>query len=53
MGCVGENGTNGCYLAGFSEDVAFDHHFVATHPPPTLSPYRSATSIGHDSRKTI
>ena len=33
MICGGENGTNGCYLADFSEDVAFVCHFVATHPP--------------------
>ena len=31
--CGGENGTDGCHLAGFSEDVAFACHFVATHPP--------------------
>ena len=30
--CEGENGTNGCHLAIFSEDVAFVHYFVATHP---------------------
>ena len=34
----GENGTNGCHLAGFSEDVAFAHHFVATRlSPPSHS----------------
>ena len=43
--------TNGCYLAGFGEDVAFAHHFVATHPPPTLPPCRSATDIGYTSKK--
>ena len=33
----GENGTDGCHLAGVSEDVAFALHFVATRPPaPTL-----------------
>ena len=37
-----ENGTNGCHLAGFSEDVAFACHFVATR---MLPPYRSATDI--------
>ena len=31
--CGGENGTNGCLLAGFSEDVAFAHHFVAAPLP--------------------
>ena len=36
--CGGENGTNGCHLAGFSEDVSFARHFVATRPPP---PYHS------------
>ena len=38
MICEGENGPNGCHLAGFSEDGAFAHHFVATHPLPTLPP---------------
>ena len=49
MLCViygGENDTNGCYLAGFGEDVAFAHHFVATLPP-----CRSATGIGYTSKK--
>ena len=32
-------------LAVFSEDVAFAHHFVATRPPPTLPPCRSASGI--------
>ena len=32
MICGGENGTVGCHVAGFSEDVAFARHFVATHP---------------------
>ena len=31
--CGGENGTNWCHFAGFSEDVAFARHFVATRPP--------------------
>ena len=39
--CRGENDTNGCHLAVFSLDVAFARHFMATHPPPTLPPYRS------------
>ena len=30
----GENGTNGCHLAGFSEDIAFARHFMVTLPPP-------------------
>ena len=34
----GENDTSGCHLAGFSEDVAFARHFVATRPLPTLPP---------------
>ena len=36
--CGGENGTNGCHLAGFSKDVAFVCHFMATHPPPSFHP---------------
>ena len=31
--------------------VNFAHHFVATHLPPTLPPYRSATGIGYTSKK--
>ena len=31
MICRSENDTNGCTLAGFSEDVALACHFVATH----------------------
>ena len=38
MICGGENSTNGCYLAVFNEDIAFVHHFVATHPPPLSHP---------------
>ena len=34
MTCGGENGTNGSHFPVFSEDIAFAHHFVATHPPP-------------------
>ena len=35
MTCGGENGTNGCYLAVFSENIVFAHHFVApNHPLP-------------------
>ena len=33
MTCGGENGTNECYLAVFSEHIAFAHHFVAPCPP--------------------
>ena len=36
MICGGENDTNGCHLAGFSEDVAFACHFVASHPAGVL-----------------
>ena len=32
MICGGENDTNTCQLAGFSEDVAFACHSVASHP---------------------
>ena len=32
--CGGENGPNGCHLAGSSEDEAFACHFVATRTPP-------------------
>ena len=39
--------TNGCHLAGFSEDVMFARYFVATCPPP---PYRSA-GIGYAIKK--
>ena len=31
--------------------VAFACHFVATHPPPTLPPCRSATDIGYTSKQ--
>ena len=48
MICCDENGINGCHLTGFSEDLAFAHHFVATCWPP---PYRSATGIGYASKK--
>ena len=34
----GENGTNGCYLAVFIEDVAFARYFMATHQPPPFHP---------------
>ena len=51
--CIGENGTNECHLAGFSEEIAFASHFVATHPPATLPRDRSATGIGYASKNTI
>ena len=38
MICGGENGPNGCHLAGFSEDIAFARHFVATYAPPPSHP---------------
>ena len=50
MICGGENGTNWSHLAGFSEDVAFARHFVATRPPPP-PPCRSATGIGYASKR--
>ena len=40
MICEGENHSNGCHLAGFSEDIAFARHFVATSPPPPFHPIR-------------
>ena len=46
-----KNGTSRCYLAGFSENIAFSCHFVAIHPPSTLPPYRSTTGIGYTSKK--
>ena len=45
------NGTNGCHLAGFSEDVTFACHFVAPHLPPTLPPYKSASGVGYTTKK--
>ena len=29
----------------FSLDVAFAHHFVATHLPPSLPPYKSSGAL--------
>ena len=49
----GENGTNGGHFPVFSEDIAFAHHFVATHLPPTLPPYRSASDIGYASKNYL
>ena len=34
----GDNGTNGCDLAGFSEVVTFASHFMSTRPPPLSHP---------------
>ena len=41
----GENDTNACPLAGFSEDVAFVCHFTAIRLPLTLPPCRNATEL--------
>ena len=38
MTCGGESGTSGSHFPVFSEDVACARCFVATRPPPTLSP---------------
>ena len=43
----GEDGTNGCYLAAFSEDLAFFLHFITTCLPPALLRRRSASGIGY------
>ena len=53
MTCGGENGTNESYLAVFSEDVAFAHHFVAPHLSPVLPPYGNASGIGYVSKKYL
>ena len=39
------------HLTGFSEDIAFSCHFVASLLPPTLPSCRSASSIGYTSKK--
>ena len=39
----GENVTNGCHLAGFSEEVSFAHHFMATRPSTSIPPCKSST----------
>ena len=36
---------NGCHLAVFSVNVAFAHHFVATHSPSMLPLYTAASDI--------
>ena len=33
MICGGKNGTNGCYLAGLTVDIAFARNFVVTFLP--------------------
>ena len=53
MICGGENGTNGYYFVGFSEDIAFSLHFVPIHLSPTLPPYRSTTGIGYASKNYL
>ena len=53
MTCGGENGTNGSHFPVISEYVAFARHFVATRPPRTLPPCRSATGIGYASKKYL
>ena len=53
MICGGENGTSGCHLTVFTVNVAFAHHFVATHPSTTLPPYKSASGIGYTSKTTV
>ena len=45
--CGGEDGTNGCYLAGFSKDIPT----LCLPAHPTLPSYRSATGIGYASKK--
>ena len=47
--CGGENGINGCHLADFTVDVAFD--FKATHPPHNLSPYKIGSGIVYGCKK--
>ena len=47
------NGTNECHLAVFSEEVALAHHFMATRPPPTLPPCRSAGGISYISKNCL
>ena len=34
----GENDTNECHFASFSEDIAFARHFVSTRLSHTLTP---------------
>ena len=51
--CESENGTNGWNLIGFSENVDFSHHFMASHLNPTLPPSISANGIGYANTKTV
>ena len=55
MICGGENDTNGCHLAGFSEDVVFARHFVATRLPrqPSHPVGVSANDIGYTSKNYL
>ena len=48
--CGGENGTNECHLAAFSADSVVAHHFMATHVPPSLPLYGSASDIVYASK---
>ena len=40
-------------MSVFSEDLAVARHFVATRPPPTLPPCKTASGIDYPSKKTI
>ena len=51
--CTGENDTNGCHLAVFSEDKSFIYHFVDTCPLSTLQPCRNASGIGYTSKNYL
>ena len=51
MICGGENGINGCRLAAFTTDVAFD--FKATCSPHNFSPYSSASDIDYGSENYL
>ena len=53
MICGRENGTSGCHLAVFSEDVALSRHLVATLPPLALPLCRSASGIGYTSKSYL
>ena len=41
-----ENSINWCQIAAIWLCLIFARHFVATHPPATLQPYRSACGTG-------
>ena len=51
--CGGENGTNGCHLTVYSEDIAFAHHFVVNHQHPILQPCRSVCGICYSSKNHL